>query len=48
MDVIWSAVHSQLVLVYLGDIMKFPKSPEAHINHVRHVLTLICDAVVTI
>lgn len=38
--------HSQLqfVLVYLDDILIFWKSWEAHIEHIRHSMTLLEDA----
>lgn len=44
MDVILLAIHWQIALVYLNDIVKFLKSLKAYIKRMRHVLTLVCRA----
>lgn len=43
MDVILSTVKWQFALVYLDDIVVFSRTPVEHIDHVRHVLTLLHD-----
>lgn len=46
-DEILSTVHCQFKFVYLGAILIVLKSPEAHIEHVRHVLALLRHVVTT-
>lgn len=43
-----STVHLHFALVYLDDIVAFSKGLEVYIKHVRHVLSLLCNADVTI
>lgn len=43
-DVILSAVKWQVALVYLEDIVIFPRSPHDYVNHVTKVLSLLRDA----
>lgn len=47
-DVLLSTGYCQFDSICLDDIVIFPKSPEAHINHVRHFLTLLWNASITI
>lgn len=47
-DVILSAVRWKFALVYLDDIVIFSRTPEEHLNHLRHVLRLLKTAGVTL
>lgn len=44
MDVILSTVKWKFALVYLHDIVTFPKSLPKHIGHDRSILTLLLNA----
>lgn len=48
MNVILVNVHWQLVLVYLDDIVLFSKVQDAQIKHMKRVLTVPCQAGLTI
>lgn len=41
-------LHYQFPMVYLYQIMTFSSTPKEHIKHIRHFLTLICNASITI
>lgn len=44
MDIILFSVKWQFFLVYLDDFIIFSESPDRHVDHVRHVLTLLGHA----
>lgn len=46
-DIISSTFHVQFALVSLDDVVIFSKSPEDHNPRLRHVFSLLYDAVVT-
>lgn len=48
MYVLLSAVKYQFVLVYLDDIVIVSRSPTKHIAHVRRVLSILKNAVMTL
>lgn len=48
MVIILSTVKWQIALVYLDDIVVFSRTPEKHIYHVQHVLTLLNNARATL
>ena len=47
-DIILSRVKRQLALVYLDDMIVYPSTAEAHLKHVREVLTLLQSAGVSL
>lgn len=48
MDGMSATVKRQYLLVYLNDIYIFSETPEKHIKHLKHMLTLLQKAGITL